>query len=199
MNTRALGWLFGIIIAGIVIFFGFQWWRSYIVGPTNEYGVGQNATTSPTLAGSGTPVSVASKSSASVAYVVSTLQDAGNFQALWNSTGVASLVKGRGPYTIFVPDNEAFSNLPPNTFVNMTAAEKKRLVEYHVVVGRALDVDAVSSGSIQALSKDMLNFHVNLANHSVQVNSGWVLEEHKASNGVVYVISSVLLPPTKTQ
>ena len=59
----------------------------------------------------------------------------------------------------------------------------------------ALDTDAVSSGNYQALSKDTLNFYVDLDNGTSYVNSGKVIKQYKASNGVIYTISSVLFPP----
>ncbi len=77
----------------------------------------------------------------------------------------------------------------------MTAAQKKRMVQYSVVSGRALNVNVQDSGSVKALSGDLLNFNVG-STGLVQVNSSYALAAYKATNGIVYVINQPLLPPT---
>ena len=110
------------------------------------------------------------------------------------STGVASQLSGKGPYTLFIPINEAYAHLPPGA-LDLSATALKRLAQYHVVAGRAVDVNAEISGTIQALSKDMLNFSVRPGDKSARINSAVALQEFKAQNGVVYLIDQVLLPP----
>ncbi len=134
------------------------------------------------------------QSSKTVAGVIAEIGYGARFSQLLSSTGVGSLLVGKGPYTVFVATDGAFGRLAPGTINNLSAAEQKRLMQYHVVVGKKLDVDAVSSGNVQALSRDMINFQVD-AQKNVYVNSGKVLETYRASNGIVYVINSVLLPP----
>jgi uncharacterized surface protein with fasciclin (FAS1) repeats len=97
-----------------------------------------------------------------------------------------------------VPTDGAVSQLPAGTISGLSAAAKKRLVEYHIVTGRAVDVDAENSGSIQALSGDALNFSLG-TNNTPMVNSSITVTEYKASNGVVYLIDNVLIPPTSSQ
>lgn len=138
------------------------------------------------------------KQTASINSIIASLGGESIFASYLSSTGVATTLSGKGPYTIFVPSNAAFAALSPGTISNLSAAEKKRLVQYHIVVGRALDIDAVSSGAIQALSKDALNFNVNISTGVAQVNSSFVIHEYKASNGIVYVITGVLFPPLKS-
>ena len=81
---------------------------------------------------------------------------------------------GKGPYTVFVPTDGAFANLT-DAISTMTAAEKKRLVQYAVVSGKRLDLDAVSSGTHIALSKDTLNFQVHPQTKLAYVNNGYAL------------------------
>jgi uncharacterized surface protein with fasciclin (FAS1) repeats len=144
---------------------------------------------------SGTAVTTENVPSSSVAAVVAGIADASNFNSLFVSTGVAASLSGKGPYTVFVPTNEAYASLTAGTLSNMTSAQKKRLAQYAVVSGKALDIDAVSSGTYTALSKDPLNFQVNLVYKEAFVNSGYAIREYKASNGIVYLISAVLVPP----
>jgi uncharacterized surface protein with fasciclin (FAS1) repeats len=127
------------------------------------------------------------------------LPDATRFAALLGSTGVVRMLDPTKPYTLFIPTDRALRALPASTLSSMTASELKRLVEYHVVVGRAIDVNAVDSGSITALSKDTLNFTVTPGDQSARVNSSAILQAYKGKNGIVYLINDVLLPPVGQQ
>jgi uncharacterized surface protein with fasciclin (FAS1) repeats len=130
--------------------------------------------------------------------VIGGIANAKIFMSLLQSTGVDSVLRGVGPYTVFVPADSAFGNLPPKTIANMTAAEKKHLVQNHIVAGKVLDLDAVSSGSYLSLSKDALNFQVNMQTKVAYINSGYSYKQYKSDNGIIYVISSVLVPPQTT-
>lgn len=131
----------------------------------------------------------------SVRGVASRLSGTRTFTSLLDSTGVGASLSGAGPYTVFVPSDTAFGQMGSNFLSLMSATQKKRLAQYHVIAGKALDLDAVSSGNHAALSKDLLNFNVKLESMVAYVNSGYSISQHKASNGIVYVISSVLVPP----
>jgi uncharacterized surface protein with fasciclin (FAS1) repeats len=162
---------------------------------------GVTASTSPTGTKSGSVVvkKETSKRSQDVATIVRGLSNGSTFNAYFRSTGVAATInaKSTSKYTIFVPTNGAFAQLPPGTISNMTATEKKRLVQYHVVSGRAVDPDQMTAGSIQALSGDMLNFSYGIDKIPL-VNSAIVITQYEGTNGVVIVIDNVLLPPKKS-
>ncbi len=134
-----------------------------------------------------------------VAQVVASLSGVSEFQSAFVSTGVSASLTGKGPYTVFVPTDTGYNLVKPGTITGMSAAEFKRFVQYHVVSGRALDLDALQNGTIQALSKDTLNFAVQKSTGFVQVNSSFAVTAYKASNGIVYVINQPLIPPAKTQ
>lgn len=143
-----------------------------------------------------TPFIVAeNRQATTVTSIAEGLPDATQFASLLESTGVDKLIASGQPYTVFVPTDRALQQLPQGTLSTMTAAQLKRLVEYHVVVGRAIDVDAVNSGTIAALSKDELNFQLEPGDQSARINNSIVLEAYKGKNGIVYLINSVLLPP----
>jgi len=191
-NNNTWGWIIGVIVVIVVI--GGIWW--YVSTNPNPAGTATTTNeTATTTAATTTPVAVETRSSSTVAAVAASLADAGNFNSLLVSTGVAASLTGKGPYTLFIPTNEAYASLTSGTLANMTAAQKKRLAQYAVVSGKALDIDAVSSGTYTALSKDPLNFQVNLTYQEAFVNSGYAIREYKASNGIVYLISAVLVPP----
>ncbi|MBP9757529.1 MAG: fasciclin domain-containing protein [Candidatus Pacebacteria bacterium] len=138
------------------------------------------------------------KKNQDVATIVRGLSTGSTFNGYFRSTGVAATInpKSQSKYTVFVPTNGAFAQLPPGTVSGMTAAEKKRLIEYHVVSGRAVDVDQMTAGSIEALSRDALNFSYGPTKIPM-VNSAIVITQYVGSNGVVIVIDNVLLPPKK--
>jgi len=187
-KTNVAVWVLAIVVIILIvlgIWFG--------VRSKNQGTAEQTATTTPTAAA----VVVQDRKSSTVAAIVESLSNGTAFSSYFISTGVAATITGKGPYTVFVPTNTAFSLLKPGTISNLSAADKKRLVQYHVVVGRALDVDAVSNGTIQALSKDMLNFMASPVTGEARVNNSYVINEYRASNGIVFIINAVLLPPAK--
>jgi len=143
-----------------------------------------------------TPFIIAeNRTSATTRTIAEGLPDATQFASLLESTGVAAELADANSYTIFIPTDRALHALPQGTLSGMTAPELKRLVEYHVVVGRAIDVNAVDSGTVMALSRDALNFSLSPGDQSARVNSSVVLDAYKTKNGIVYLINSVLLPP----
>ena len=194
-QNNTFGWVVGIIVV-LLIILGI-WWFAQGGAATP----GGTATSTPEAAttdsGTGTPVATATevRTGSTVGAVVASLSGAGTFASLYASTGVAASVTGKGPYTVFVAPDSAFANLTAGTISKMTATQKKRLVQYHVVAGKMLDLDAVNSGTYTALSKDTLNFLVHPQTKLAYVNSGYTTRQYRASNGIVYVISAVLVPP----
>lgn len=190
-STDTQKWMIGG--AAVVLVIGGLWWFSQQRASTPPVGVSVTNTPSE-LSGAG-QVQIET-STQSVASIVGSITNGTRFASLFSSTGVGATLTGKGPYTIFVATDGAFSRLTPGTISAMSTADLKRLVQYHVVVGKKLDVDAVNNGQIQALSRDTINFNVDTVKGAVYVNSGYVLHAYKATNGIVYVINSVLLPPT---
>lgn len=192
-NASVWTWVLAAV-AVVLVILGFWWWNMGQTAQPTATGGQPVATTTPAK----TNINVETRLSSTVAQVVASLSGAPTFQGIFVSTGVSASLTGKGPYTVFVPTDAGFTNITPGTISTMTAAEKKRLVQYHVVSGKMLDIDAIDNGTIQALSKDMLNFIVN-DNGTVQVNSSYALKAYKASNGIVYTINAPLIPPIKTQ
>jgi uncharacterized surface protein with fasciclin (FAS1) repeats len=183
-----------IVGTAVVIILLVIWWEN---NKANLPSVANPLTGGGTEASGTGGVSVQDSSSATVASILAGIPNAGRFNQLLSSTGVASAITGKGPYTVFVATDAAFGRLVPGTINTMSAAEQKRTLQYHIVSGKKLDVDAVQSGQVQALSGDSLNFTVDAAEGGVYVNSGYVLKVYKAKNGIIYVINSVLIPPKR--
>ena len=197
-TSNTFGWVIGVVV---VVIAGLVFWWGSSTGFTFRYSPEAQtvATSTDSSKDESARVVVETRSSSTVAQIVASVSNANTFNAYMAQTGIAAQITGKGPYTVFVATDGAFNRLSPGTLAAMTSADLKRMMQYHVVVGRTLDIDAVSSGNIQALSKDMLNFDLRLSDGMVLVNSAKIITQYKAKNGIVYVLNTVLLPPQKAQ
>jgi len=132
--------------------------------------------------------------------IVDTAVAAGSFTTLAKALTAADLVatlKGPGPFTVFAPTDEAFAKLPAGTLENLLKPENKamlrRVLTYHVVRGKVMAADVVKLSSAKAVSGDLLS--INESGATVMVNSSRVVStDIAASNGVIHVVDTVLLP-----
>jgi uncharacterized surface protein with fasciclin (FAS1) repeats len=132
--------------------------------------------------------------------IVDTAVAAGSFTTLAKALMAADLVatlKGPGPFTVFAPTDEAFAKLPPGTLDNLLKPENKamlrRVLTYHVVPGKVLAADVVKVSSAKAVSDDTLP--IKVSGSTVMVDKARVVKtDIAASNGVIHVIDTVLLP-----
>ena len=132
--------------------------------------------------------------------IVETAMAAGSFNTLAKALQAADLVdtlKGQGPFTVFAPTDEAFAKLPAGTLNDLLKAENKqklqRILTYHVVPGRVSSADVVKLRTAKAVSGDTIGIKAN--GGSVMVDSARVVKtDVQASNGVIHVIDSVILP-----
>jgi uncharacterized surface protein with fasciclin (FAS1) repeats len=138
-------------------------------------------------------------SKASAADVVDTAV-AGKFNTLVAAVKAAGLVdalKGPGPFTVFAPTDEAFAKLPPGTVEDLLKPEKKdqlrKILTYHVVAGKVMAKDVVKLDSAKTLEGGSLE--INAGDGGVRVNNSRVTKtDIGATNGVIHVIDTVLLP-----
>lgn len=195
-NTNRGLWI-GIIAIIVVAVLGW-WWiaaNQSVAAPTSSsMATSTSATSTSTSGGSGPAVTV--RQSDTVKAIVASIPSASQYESLFTSTGVASMIGSGGQFTIFVPTNAAFAALPSGTISNMTAAQLKRMIEYTIVNGRAIQPGTEMSGAVQAYSGDPLNF--SDLNNVPMVNSSIITSEYEGSNGVVYLINAALLPPEKS-
>ena len=132
--------------------------------------------------------------------VVDTAVAAGSFKTLAKALDAAGLVttlKGAGPFTVFAPTDEAFAKLPDGTLETLLKPENKeklrRILTYHVVAGKVMASDVVKLQSARAVSGDTIT--VKVEDGVVHVENATVTSaDVLASNGVVHVIDSVILP-----
>lgn len=132
--------------------------------------------------------------------IVDTAVSAGSFTTLVAAVEAAGLVdtlKGDGPFTVFAPTDEAFAALPEGTVEKLLLpGNKEQLVEiltYHVLPGNVMAAD-IAGKSLQAATVNGASLDID-ATDGVRVDQANVVSaDIAASNGVIHVIDSVLLP-----
>jgi len=125
---------------------------------------------------------------------------AGKFTTLVAAVKAAGLVdtlKGPGPFTVFAPTDEAFAKLPAGTLETLLQPENKAklrsILLYHVVAGRVTAAEVVKMDS--AKTAEGQNLSIKVMGGNVMVNNAHVVKaDIEASNGVIHVIDTVLLP-----
>ncbi|WP_371744854.1 fasciclin domain-containing protein [Nordella sp. HKS 07] len=135
--------------------------------------------------------------------IVDTAVSAGEFKTLAAALGTAGLVdtlKGAGPFTVFAPTDAAFAKLPAGTVENLLKPENKdqltAILTYHVVAGKVMAADVVKLSEAKTVNGAPVKIAVN--GDKVMVNDATVsAADVAASNGVIHVIDTVLLPPAK--
>src|SRR3954447_6198486 len=135
--------------------------------------------------------------------IVDTAVAAGSFKTLaaaLKAAGLVDTLKGAGPFTVFAPTDEAFAKLPAGTVENLLKPENKAklaaILTYHVVPGAVTAADVVKLSEAKTVNGKMID--VQTAGDSVMVNNAHVVSaDIAASNGVIHVIDSVLLPPSQ--
>ena len=144
-------------------------------------------------------LALAVASNAAAADIVDTAI-AGHFNTLVaavKAAGLADTLKGPGPFTVFAPTDEAFAKLPPGTLESLLKPENKqklqRILTYHVVAGHVTANDVVKLGSAETVAGGSLI--IKTAGGGVMVDNAHVIKtDIVASNGVIHVIDTVLLP-----
>ncbi|MDH4175896.1 MAG: fasciclin domain-containing protein [Betaproteobacteria bacterium] len=139
----------------------------------------------------------ASASFATAADIVDTAVSAGQFNTLVTAVKAAGLVdtlKGPGPFTVFAPTDAAFAKLPAGTLDALLKDKQKlaQILTYHVVSGKVMAAD-VKAGPVRTVEGQSLN--VTTMGGAVMVDNARVTKtDIVASNGVIHVIDTVVLP-----
>lgn len=128
--------------------------------------------------------------------IVDTAVSAGSFKTLVTAVQAAGLVdtlKGPGPFTVFAPTDEAFAKIP-KADMDALLADKKKLaavLTYHVVPGKVMAAD-VKAGKVKTVQGSELTLSTT---GGVKVDNAKVVStDVVASNGVIHVIDSVIMP-----
>ncbi len=134
--------------------------------------------------------------------IVDTASSAGQFTTLTTaltSAGLVETLKGPGPFTVFAPTDAAFAKLPAGTVDSLMKPENKAqltgILTYHVVPGQVMAADVIKLEEAKTVNGNMVRISVN--GQTVKINDSTVTStDIIASNGVIHVIDTVLMPPT---
>jgi transforming growth factor-beta-induced protein len=148
-----------------------------------------------------TAAAPASFASAQAKDIVDTAVGAGNFNTLaaaLTAAGLVETLKGPGPFTVFAPTDDAFAKLPAGTVDNLLKPENKQqlvdILTYHVVSGAVKAAEVVTLTEAKSVQGSPIK--ITVADGKVKVNDANVTQtDIIASNGVIHVIDSVILPP----
>jgi uncharacterized surface protein with fasciclin (FAS1) repeats len=140
-------------------------------------------------------------SPAAAADLVETAVSNGSFKTLTAALQAAGLVetlKGKGPYTVFAPTDEAFKKLPAGTVENLLKPENKaqlqKVLTYHVVAGNVMSGD-LKGKTTNAKTVEGSAVRIDASGNTVKVGDAAVTQaDVSASNGVIHVIDSVIMP-----
>jgi uncharacterized surface protein with fasciclin (FAS1) repeats len=131
--------------------------------------------------------------------IVDTAVKAGSFKTLaaaLKAAGLVDTLKGKGPFTVFAPTDEAFAKLPAGTVETLLKPENKdklvAILTYHVVAGKVKAADVVKLKSAETLLGQTVAID---ATEGVKVDNAKVVKaDVDCGNGVIHVIDTVLLP-----
>lgn len=189
-NTKTTGIIVGVLAAMLIG--GGIFWAINMNGTEEKTDTSQSQQTNQSeQQKSGTIVVVASETPA-----LSTLVTA------VKAASLVDTLQGEGPFTVFAPTNSAFEALPEGTLATLLKPENvdqlKSILTYHVVPGKVLAQDlsngqvitTVQGGSLTVSIEDGVVYLTDAKGNKVTVEEADV----NADNGVVHVISGVLLP-----
>ncbi len=134
--------------------------------------------------------------------IVDTAVKAGKFNTLaaaLKAAGLVETLKGAGPFTVFAPTDEAFAKLPKGALDDLLKAENKEklvsILKYHVVSGRVFSGDAIAAKHAKTLQGGEVKIS---SEGGVKIDNATVTSaDLDASNGVIHVIDTVIMPKSK--
>ncbi len=136
--------------------------------------------------------------------IVDTAVKAGQFKTLAAALQAADLVealKGEGPFTVFAPTDEAFAKLPAGTVETLLKPENKAqlqaILKYHVVKGSVMAEKVTGLDYATTLNGQRVDIATSYGKVKLDGKSTVTATDIKASNGVIHVIDTVIMPETK--
>ncbi|MDA7977568.1 MAG: fasciclin domain-containing protein [Pirellulales bacterium] len=124
-------------------------------------------------------------------------EDFSTLVAAVKAAGLVETLTGDGPFTVFAPTNDAFKKLPAGTVESLLKPENKdkliAILKYHVVPGKVMAADVVKLSEAETAQGQKVK--IMTKDGKVMIDSATVMKtDIAASNGVIHVIDSVILP-----
>lgn len=136
------------------------------------------------------------------ATIVQTAKDAGQFNTLCElvmAAGLVDTLNSAGPFTVFAPTDAAFAKLPPETVAALKKDPKAlaAILTYHVVPGKKDAAEVVKMKEIMTVEGQPIMITVVDGKVMLNKSATVVKTDVGASNGVIHVIDTVIMPPAK--
>ena len=116
-------------------------------------------------------------------------------------SGLANILKNKGPFTILAPTDAAFNKLPPETLTSLMKPENKEglgtLLEYHIIPGKLMSADIIKLMT----AKTVLGQKIKINTYNdIKINGAKLQGRNiEAMNGVIHAIDTVLIPAKAAQ
>ncbi len=122
------------------------------------------------------------------------------FASLVAASNLGTFLSSRGPFTLFVPTNSAFSKLPPGMMDDLLLPENQtqlqRIVLFHLVNGKILDAkDLVALKSLVSCEGNPLPLRTSKSRTQYVIKAKIIHADIKCSNGILHEIDTLLMPP----
>ena len=165
---------------------------------SSESSSSSTASTSPSMAASASPGMTNPASTTDIVGVASANPSTTTLVTALEAAGLVEALQAPGPFTVFAPTNDAFAALPAGVLDKLVQPQNKaaltQILTYHVVNGEVMAAD-VTNGPVPTLEGQSIT--LSTANGGVTINNTAKVTtpDVDASNGVIHLIDTVLLPP----
>ncbi|GIW27398.1 MAG: hypothetical protein KatS3mg070_0761 [Meiothermus sp.] len=131
-----------------------------------------------------------------IAQIVATNPNFSTLLAAVQAAGLVETLSGPGPFTVFAPTNEAFAKIPKADLDKLLAdkAALTKVLTYHVVAGRVPSSQVVTLKEAKTVQGQSVTIEVKDGKVILNGNSTVTVVDIQASNGIIHVIDTVLLP-----
>jgi len=151
-------------------------------------------TAAPTTAA---PTTAAPAASGDIVAVAAGNPDFSTLVAAVKAAGLVETLQGAGPFTVFAPTNEAFAKLPAGLVDKLLLPANKdilvKILTYHVVAGKVMAAD-VKPGDVKSVEGSPITIAIDGSTVTLNTTTKVTATDVAASNGVIHVIDSVLVP-----
>jgi PGF-CTERM protein len=179
--------LFSAVLATLVVL--------SIVGPIAAFAqTGNTVTTNATVNATKTATA---KATQTLAQTIANNTNLTNFTSLLKKANLTNVLNGPGNYTVFAPDDAAFSKVDASTLARWqnNTTELQNVLYYHIVPMKLLSNNFTGSGTLNTLNGNSLPYSVT--GTTLKVDNATVTKpDINATNGVLHVIDNVMVPPT---
>lgn len=146
-----------------------------------------------------TPAKIMDADDHNIVNVASETENLSTLVKALKAAGLVETLEGEGPFTVFAPTNEAFNKLPEGTLESLLMPENKeklkQILTYHVVAGKVASGDLVNGMTAETVEGSEIR--ITMGDHVMINDATVVTADVEASNGVVHIIDTVIMPPQK--